>query len=72
MKTLHWSASGKVLVTDEDFEALDLGSRIMQTTVAARIQSHIGEAPILEGRESTVRVALSVEDAKPERELIEA
>ena len=60
MKTLRFSASGEVLVSDEDFEALQLGNRMVQSSVAARIQSHIGSGPLLDGRENAVRVSLVV------------
>lgn len=66
MKLLRFSSSGTVLVTDDEFEALQLRSRAVQTTWAARIQSHIGNAPLLEGRENSVRVALVVEESKEE------
>lgn len=69
MKTLKFSSSGEVLVTDAEFEKLALGDRYEQTKWAARIQSHIGNAPLLEGRENSVRVSLLVK-SHPEVELV--
>lgn len=64
MKTVVVNAWVKVLVTDEDAEKLNLGNRMAQTAYAARIQSYLGDAPLVASRESLTRVSLSVEGPK--------
>jgi hypothetical protein len=70
VKTITVRVDSRVLVSDEDFTKLWLHDPLMQTTWAARIQSHMGDAPLLEGRESEVRVGLLVKDEPKKLELV--
>lgn len=70
MKTIRIRADADVLVSDEDYLKLWLHDSTMRGTWAARIQSHLGDGPLLEGRESKVRVALVMRDQPKELQLV--
>lgn len=70
MRTVKVRIDGEVLVTDEDFAKLWLHDRTMQSTWAARVQSHMGEAPIFDGRENSTRVSLIVDEQPKALELV--
>lgn len=70
LRTVRFTVTGSVLISDADFQKLWLHDPAMQTTWASRIQSHMGEAPLLDGRENSTRVSLIVDEAPKELQLV--
>lgn len=61
MKSIRVTINASVLVSDEDFYALNLDKPMALNGAAYRIQSWVGEAPLFDGRESAIQVSAKLD-----------
>lgn len=73
MRTIKVRIDADVLLSDLDFDALNLDNRVSKDSLTLKIDSYVASHPLLSGRESTVRVGVFVPKVnEPELEAVAA
>lgn len=71
MKMITVRIDCDVLVTEAEFERLNLTNRMAREHVAGDLDSYISQAPLFRGKEHTIRVGVKPERSEDEVKALE-